>query len=162
MYATTFGYTGRMTQKLSPQHLDAWRLFLISHTRLVNKIDKHLQDADLMPLNWYDVLIELYEATDRKLRMSELAERVLLTRSGLTRLVDRLEKVGYLIREIDPDDRRGFYAIITEQGIEAMREAWKIYSASIQELFATQISDDEAQLLADIFTRMLDKAGYNA
>lgn len=144
-----------MNEKLSPQHLDTWRLFITSHTRLINAIDKDLSEAGCIPLNWYDVLIELYEAPEKRLRMSELADKVLLTRSGLTRLVDRLEKAHYLTREIDPDDRRGFYAIITDDGIAAMRSAWRVYSRGIRRFFADHLGDEEVHLLHDLFSRFL-------
>ena len=150
-----------MSKKLNPKHLEAWRLFLTTHTTLVKTIDSQLNDADQIPLNWYDVLIELYEAPDRRLRMSDLANRVLLTRSGLTRLVDRLEKADYITRSPDPDDRRGYYASITESGIDAMRQAWKVYSASIQQAFADHINPEEAEFLIDILSRMLDNQSLN-
>jgi len=145
-----------MDRKLNPQQLEAWRLLLTSHAHLVGKIDAALSEVNQIPLNWYDVLIELYEAPARKLRMSDLAERVLLTRSGLTRLVDRLEKQGYLQREIDPEDRRGFYAVITSEGIEVMRQAWPIYEDGIYQNFAIHLTDEEAALLANVFSRILD------
>lgn len=144
-----------MTTKMNPTHLRAWRLFLTANTKIINAIDTQLGAADQIPLHWYDVLIELYEAPDQQLRMSDLAERVLLTRSGLTRLVDRLEKAGHLIREIDPDDRRGFYAKITPSGIGAMRQAWPIYAQGIATLFAQHLSEEEATILAAAFERML-------
>lgn len=144
-----------MTKNLSTHHLQAWRLFLTTNARLIAQIDDALHTAQQIPLNWYDVLIELYEAPGKRLRMSELAERVLLTRSGLTRLVDRLEKEGYLTREIDPADRRGFYATITDSGVEAMRQAWPIYADSISHRFAQHLSDEEARLLIDLLSRML-------
>lgn len=150
-----------MSKKLNPKHLEAWRLFLTTHTTLVKTIDSQLNDADQIPLNWYDVLIELYEAPDRRLRMSDLANRVLLTRSGLTRLVDRLEKADYITRSPDPDDRRGYYASITESGINAMRQAWKVYSTSIQQAFADHINPEEAEFLIDILSRMLDNQSLN-
>ena len=144
-----------MSKKLSPQHLTAWRLFLTTNARLIAEIDRQMQAAEQIPLNWYDVLIELYEAPDQRLRMSDLAQRVLLTRSGLTRLVDRLENKGYLTREIDPEDRRGFYANISKSGIQAMQQAWRVYAEGIATLFASHLSDEEAALLEAIFTRML-------
>ncbi len=156
-----FGTMRRMNEKVPSQHLHAWRLFLTAHAQLITAIDARLRAAQQIPLNWYDVLIELYEVPDQRLRMSDLAERVLLTRSGLTRLVDRLEKAGYLRREIDPEDRRGFYAIITDAGIEAMRGAWPVYASGINQLFAQYLSAAEARLLTDIFARMLEDIADN-
>jgi DNA-binding MarR family transcriptional regulator len=123
---------------------------------LIADIDRRLAAAGQIPLHWYDVLIELYEAPDQKLRMADLAQRVLLTRSGLTRLVDQLEAKGYLRRVLDPEDRRGFYAILTDAGVAAMRSAWPIYAAGIQELFGAHLSPEEAAILVRLFARMLD------
>ena len=143
-----------MDKQLKPQHLNAWRLFITAHARVVSDIESRLAVDGQIPLHWYDVLIELFEAPDRRLRMNELAERVLLTRSGLTRLVDRLEKQGYLRRELDPNDRRGFFAIISDSGIEAMRHAWPVYARGIAEQFAAHVSDEEAEVLARVFARI--------
>ncbi len=145
-----------MTKKPTDTQLTAWRLFLTASAKLVDKIDAKLRAADQIPLNWYDVLIELHEAPGKRLRMSELADRVLLTRSGLTRLVDRLEKAGYITRELDPEDRRGFYAVITPDGVGAMRTAWPVYRAGIDEGFAQHLDEAEAEILAKAFQRMLD------
>src|SRR5215467_2431171 len=83
----------------SELHLVAWRAFLKAHATVVDRIDHDLAAKQRLSLSSYDVLIELYEAPDRRLRMHELAQRVVLSRSGLTRLVDRLEREGYLTRD---------------------------------------------------------------
>lgn len=145
-----------MTKKLDDKQLGAWRLFITAHARLINTIDAQLQAAEQIPLNWYDVLIELYEAPERRLRMSDLAEKVVLSRSGLTRLVDKLEKQDYIRREIDPDDRRGFYAVLTNTGAQAMRKAWPIYAQGIQDTFAQYLSDADAACFAEVFKTILD------
>jgi DNA-binding MarR family transcriptional regulator len=137
-------------------NLQAWRLFITLHATLITKVDKQMIEAGKIPLHWYDVLIELYEAPEHRLRMHELAEKVVLSRSGLTRLVDRLAEAGYLMRETDPNDRRGYYCLLTEGGITALRDAWTIYSAGIQAEFADYLDADEAELLVKIFTRMLN------
>jgi DNA-binding MarR family transcriptional regulator len=137
--------------------LNAWRLFITAHAKLIDKIDSQLAAANQISLSWYDVLIELYEAPEHRLRMHELAEKVVLSRSGLTRLVDRLEKEGFIQRELDPNDRRGFYAIITDKGIEALRAAWPVYAEGISQFFAQHLDDNEAKVLATIFSRMVDK-----
>jgi len=167
-YATTLGYLFSclmerlMSEKINDGHLEAWRLFITAHTEVITRIDEQLASADQIPLHWYDVLIELYEAPERKLRMHELAQKVVLSRSGLTRLVDRLEKANLLHREIDSDDRRGFYAVLTEAGVGAMRAAWPVYSGGITAYFARHVSEEEAALLAGIFTRMIDSARKSA
>ncbi|MCI0712950.1 MAG: MarR family transcriptional regulator [Chloroflexi bacterium] len=145
-----------MNEKTNSLMVETWRLFITTHATLIGIIDKEMADADVVPLHWYDVLIELYEAPDRKLRMHELAERVVLSRSGLTRLVDRLEKAGYLQREVDPEDRRGFFTVITDEGVNALRTGWKVYEQGIKEHFARFLSEEEAIILQNAFTRMLE------
>jgi DNA-binding MarR family transcriptional regulator len=141
-------------KRLSDSELAAWRLFLTLHRRLVDAIDRDLQQARRLPLNSYDVLIELQEAPDHRLRMAELANRVVLSRSGLTRLVDRLENDGYLARDAVGGDRRGTYAVITEQGIRALREAWPIYARGIQRYFAEALATEEAEILAALLQKV--------
>ncbi len=145
-----------MTRKrLSEQHLTAWRAFLKAHATVIDRIDHDLLAARRLPLSSYDVLIELYEAPGRRLRMYELAERVVLSRSGLTRLVDRLEAEGFLTRDRSGTDRRGAYAVITEQGIAAMRQAWPVYARGIIQYFAQWLTPEEAQLLGSALGRIL-------
>jgi DNA-binding MarR family transcriptional regulator len=143
------------TKHLSEQHLTAWRAFLKAHATVIDRIDHDLLAARCLPLSSYDVLIELYEAPGRRLRMYELAERVVLSRSGLTRLVDRLEAEGYLTRDRSSTDRRGAYAVITEQGIAAMRQAWPVYARGIIQYFAQWLTPEEAQLLGSALGRIL-------
>ena len=148
-----------MTQQpLSEQHLAAWRTFLKVHATVIDRIDRGLVAAERLPLLSYDVLIELYEAPERRLRMHELAERVVLSRSGLTRLVDRLEAEGLLTRDRCVTDRRGAYAVITEQGIAALRRTWPIYARGIAEYFAQWLTLEEAAVLEAAFGRILQAA----
>lgn len=140
---------------LSEQHLAAWRIFLKAHTTIIDLIERDLLAAKRPTLSTYDVLIELYEAPEHRLRMHELAERIVLSRSGLTRLVDRLEAEGFLTRDRSGTDRRGAYAVLTAQGIEALHQIWPIYSKGIAEYFAQWLTIEEAQLLEAAFERIL-------
>ncbi len=144
-----------MTHKIDETHLNAWRTFITVHATLIDRIDHELLAADQIPLHWYDVLIELAEAPERRLRMHELASAVVLSRSGLTRLVDRLQKEGLLTRQPDPADRRGSFAVITEKGLAALRQAWPIYASGIASHFVEHLSDEEAKLLTEILKRMI-------
>ena len=141
--------------ELDNERKDVWRAFLTAHARLLERIDGRLAAADVLPLDWYDVLLALEEAEGNRLRMGELAQNTLLSRSGLTRLVDRIEAAGYLRRENCPSDRRGFFAVLTEAGLEARRRTWPVYSEAIRDLFARHLSDAEARTLHGIFARML-------
>jgi DNA-binding MarR family transcriptional regulator len=142
---------------LSQTQLTGWRLFLTLHRRIVDAIDHDLQTVGRLPLTSYDVLIELYEAPDKRLRMAELAERVVLSRSGLTRLVDRLEADGYLMRDRVGGDRRGAYAVITERGNDALQEAWPTYARGIIQYFASALSPDETATLADLLQKITQR-----
>jgi DNA-binding MarR family transcriptional regulator len=152
--ATTLWYTVGMDTELAPLRLVAWRSFLTAHAALINQIERELLEAGVVPLSWYDVLFALYEAPDRRLRMSELASAIVLSRSGLTRLVDRLEAEGLLARERSASDRRGAFAVLTEKGVEAMQQAWPVYARGIQDHFARFLNDEEARVVTKIFRRM--------
>lgn len=145
-----------MKHLLDAEHLTAWRMFITAHARLIETIDQELAAAGCISLAWYDVLVELVEAPGHRLRMSEVAERVVLSRSTLTRLVDRLEAEGLLQRERSTTDRRGAYAVLTEPGRAALRKAWPIYAQGISTHFAQHLSADEAKLLSGSMARVLD------
>ena len=133
----------------------AWGSFVVAHARLTRLIDAEMTAAGVLPLEWYDVLLPVYEAPGRRLRLSELAERALVTRSGLTRLVDRIEAKGLLARERCTDDRRGAFAVLTDPGLEALRRSWPKYEALIEEHFGRHMSDEDAATVHRVFSRML-------
>ena len=144
-----------MMIELEESRLSAWRKFLTAHARLIEQIEHELAEAKVLPLGWYDVLLALYEAPDRRLRMHELASAVVLSRSGLTRLVDRLEAEGLLARERCGTDRRGAYAVLTDAGLAALRQAWPVYMRGIVEHFAGYLNDEEVRVLTEVFQRIL-------
>ena len=150
-----------MTEKLDELHLSAWRAFITAHALLIDAIDRELAQAGRVSLQWYDVLIELYEAPDRRLRMSELARKVVLTKSTVSRLVDRLEKEGLLERQNAPTDGRGAYAVLTEKGVQALREAWSVYASGIRTYFAQHLTADEASALSAVMQKMIDAAAQD-
>lgn len=129
-------------------------MFITLHAKIIERIDADLQRAGGISLLHYDVLIELFEAEEKQLRMYELAQRVVLSRSSITRLVDQLEKQGLLTRKTDPEDRRGSYAVLTEAGETALIESWPFYRDAILRHFGSFLADDEARTLAQVFARM--------
>ncbi|MEO7243793.1 MAG: MarR family transcriptional regulator [Rubrivivax sp.] len=133
----------------------AWALLLATHASLVERIEAALAAAQLPSLAWYDVLWALERAGDGRLRMHELAQRVVLSRSNLTRLADRLEAAGLIGRERCPDDRRGAYAVLTPAGRALRKRMWPLYRAQIETLFASHLSAQEATTLSDLLTRIL-------
>lgn len=116
-------------------------------------MEKELADAGT-PLGWYDVLLQLAEAPERRLRMAELADRVLLSRSGLTRLVDRLAAEGLVRREPSPSDARGTYTVLTQAGFERLRAAAPVHLAGIDQHWVSQFSDDELRQLGGLLGRI--------
>lgn len=134
--------------------LAAYRAFITAHAAIIAQLEREMAAAGVIPLTWYDVLLELYEASERRLRLHELARRVVLSRSGLTRTVDRLAAAGLLRRESDPLDRRGAFAILTTEGHAALRQAWPIYARGIAAYFTRHLDEEEARALTAIFERI--------
>jgi DNA-binding MarR family transcriptional regulator len=129
--------------------LGVWRRFLTAHARINRELERELERDGGLPLPWYDVLLQLAEAPDRRLRMADLAEAVLLSRSGLTRLVDRLEKAGLVRREPSPDDLRGTYTVLTAAGVHRLRAAVPVHVAGIRAHFLDRLDDDRLRALDD-------------
>lgn len=141
---------------LDDGHKQAWIRFFQAHGLITKAIDVRLRVAGMVPMDVYDVLYVLEGAPEGRLRMSELASRVLLTRSGMTRMTDRLEKAGLLRRASCPEDRRVQYVSITDLGLSERARAWEVYREGIAELFAAHVTDDEAATLSDSLGRIVD------
>ena len=139
---------------LSEAREEAWRAFITAYAVAIEGIERGLAEEGLPPLGWYDVLLELSVAPGRRLRMRELARAVVLSRSGLTRLVDRMERAGLLRREPTPDDRRGSYAVLTEEGAGMRRRMWPVYARGIAEHFGMHLDDEEARVLGEALRRV--------
>jgi DNA-binding MarR family transcriptional regulator len=124
---------------MEDEALAAWGALLSAHARIVGRVETALAEAGLPPLAWYDVLWPLYRAPDRRLRMGALAAEVTLSRTGLTRLVDRVERDGLLRREPAPEDRRGSYVVLTTAGAAMLRRMWPVYERVLDEEFAAKV-----------------------
>ncbi len=135
----------------------AWALLLTAHATLVQRIEDSLAAAGLPPLAWYDVLWELEKAGGR-LRMVELARRVVLSKSNLSRLADRLERAGHAAREDADDDGRGYDLVLTRAGRALRKRMWPTYEAQIQALFARHVNADEARVMGEALARMIRAA----
>lgn len=148
-----------MTEQLSRHdpRLGAWSAFLRAHARVVRELERELQAEQRMALTDYDVLVQLANAPDRRLRMSELADRLLLSRSGATRLVDRLVAQGLVERVMCDIDRRGQWASLTDAGVDRLRQASPTHLRGVAEHFLDRLSADELDALERVFTR-LDEA----
>ena len=127
--------------RISDTTLGAWRAFLNAHALATKRISGDLAQAGLPDLTWYDVLWTLYRADGRRLRIRELADAVVLSSTGMTRFVDRLEAQGLVRREAVPGDRRGAYAVIAKDGIDLLRRMWPVYARGITTYFEPAVRD---------------------
>lgn len=146
-----------MTRDLDGR-LPAWAALLRVHAAVVPRLERELSAARQMPLSWYDVLLELNAAPDRRLRMSELGARVVLSRERVSRVVDELERAGLVSRERNPDDKRSFFAVLAPQGRQRLRAAAPTYLAGIERHFTSHLTDEEARVIAAAFERVLAAA----
>ena len=141
-------------KRLSPLELAAWGGLLRAHARLVHELDRELEAEHGLPLTQYEVLLHLERAPHQRLRMSELARSVLLSQSGVTRLVDRLERDGLVAREPCPDDRRGLLATLTPAGLRRLEEARPTHLAGVRRRFLAFFDERELQSLGDAWERI--------
>jgi DNA-binding MarR family transcriptional regulator len=141
--------------RLDTRELRAWRGLLRTHAQLSKALDAQLDAAHGLQLTSYEVLVYLSDAEGGRMRMNDLAASVLLSRSGLTRLVDRLEREGYLERCSCAHDARGAFAVITQAGREKLEAARETHLAGVRELFLSRFTPEELDLLGDAWERVL-------
>ena len=136
--------------------LGAWRAFIQTHARLLHRLDEELQEAHGLSLAEYDALLQLVNAPERRLRMSVLADRVLLSRSGITRLVDRLAADGMVERFACPTDARGSMAAITALGVSRLRSASRTHLDGVRRYFLDVVSPEEQATIQRSLGRVSD------
>src|SRR3954470_22699402 len=144
------------TPQFPELELDAWRGFLRTHATLVRELDEELTERHGLPLSSYDVLVQLDESPGGRLRIATLADAVLLSRSGLSRLVTRLEKQGLLEREECASDARGAFAAITDEGRARLAEARATHRAGVRKRFLDKLGEREQRQLTRAWSRLLD------
>jgi DNA-binding MarR family transcriptional regulator len=144
-----------MTETRKHLSTSAWGALLQVHAAVVPVLDQTLMTEVGMPLRFYDVLLEVASAPDRKLRMSDLADRVVLSRTRVSRLVDEMVATGLLIREQNPQDGRSAYAALTDLGLQRYRQAAPIYLSGIETHFAKSLGSAELKQLVAILQRVL-------
>lgn len=135
----------------------AWAVLLTAHATLIERVEAALAAAGLPALAWYDALWELEKAGGR-LRMRELARRVVLSKSNLSRLADRLEGAGLVERADAADDRRGYDLVLTRAGRAMRRRMWPLYEAQIEALFSRHVTAEEARVVAEALGRTVKAA----
>ncbi|HVK04636.1 MAG TPA: MarR family transcriptional regulator [Armatimonadaceae bacterium] len=142
--------------ELSRKQRQAWAALFEAHGLVLRRIDADLEREGIGSLAEYDVLYVLYQSPERRLRLAELADQVLISRSGLTRLVDRLEARGFLRRESCPEDRRGSYAVVTDAGVEELRRIWAFYARGVADYFMRHLDAQETDMVARVFGKVRD------
>jgi DNA-binding MarR family transcriptional regulator len=147
-----------VTLRASDWRIGIWRSFLRAHATVMRDLEREMGTATGLPLAWYDVLLQLAEAPGRRLRMAELADRILLSRSGLTRLIDRLQNEGLVRREPSPDDARGTFTVLTAAGFDRLRAAAPVHLAGIRDHWLAHFSDDELRVLGGWLGRLTPSA----
>lgn len=130
------------------ERVDAWRWLLRAHAATLPAIEADLARAGVVKLAWYDVLLELDNAPERRLRMTQLGQRVTLSRSRVSRIVDELVREGLVERVADADDRRASFAVLTAAGRRALRRAAPLYLDSVERHFSALLEDHEREVVA--------------
>lgn len=145
-----------MRTKLGLSQLKAWGGFIVSHARVFNEIERRMaQQEDILPFHWYDVLYVINATSkDKRLKMSEVAELIVTSKSALTRSVDKMVDEG-LIRKVPcGKDKRVLYATMTAKGHAALRKSWPFYKAQVQDLFGQYLSNEDARNLTKILMKL--------
>jgi DNA-binding MarR family transcriptional regulator len=137
---------------LSTREIAAWRGFLRTHARLLRHLDRQLTDEQGLAVSSYEVLLRLAEAPGGSMRMKDIASSLLLSRSGLSRVVDELERKGYVTRQACPTDARGTEAVITRNGRSAFRKAQNSHLRSVRTEFLDKLSQDQLRALGEVWT----------
>jgi DNA-binding MarR family transcriptional regulator len=143
---------------LTETELAAWRGMLVAHARVTQQLDAQMRAAHGMSVSAYEVLLFLVEAPGHRMRMSDIADQVLLSRSGCTRLVDRLARLGYVSRSAADGDGRGLYAELTEPGVTMANTARVTHRAGIRRYFLDGLSTRDEQALGAIWRRVNEAA----
>ena len=150
-----------MDEGLTDLEERTWRAFMSANVQLLERLDHELQQRAHVSLTDYEILSELADAPGRRMRMSELAQRVLVSRSRLTYRVDRLAEVDYVSREECEDDRRGLYAILTDEGAAVLTAATEGHVTDVRTWFFDLIDTEELGVMHRVMARMDAKLSAN-
>lgn len=154
-----------MAEDRDDPQVAAWRGLLVAHSRLVPAMERDLRAAGQVSLSWYDVLLELNAAPGRRLRMSELGQRALLSRTRVSRVVDELAAAGLAERQPDQADGRSSFAVLTPVGRNALRRAWPVYRQAIRRRLSAHLTAQQCRQLATLLDHAAvgaeaDRSGY--
>jgi DNA-binding MarR family transcriptional regulator len=141
-------------QEISDPTLTAWVRFLRAHAQITRELGARLEADHGLTMSDYDVLIQLYFAEGHAMRRVDIARQVLLTASGITRLLDGLERCGLVAKQACASDARVSYAVLTDEGVRKVESARDTHLADIDELFGSQFAPEERQQLAELLGRL--------
>ena len=145
---------------LNPTEMAAWRRYIVASRRLLEALDSDLAGHELSMPD-YEILAQLSDAPDRRMRMSELADVAMLSRSRLSHRMKVMEKAGWVRREACPVDKRGFFAVMTPKGWKAIEAAAPDHVESVRSRFVDLLSKEDQRTIAEIFTRVEDELRKN-
>ena len=134
--------------------VSAWAALLRTHAAVLPKLERALQPTGL-PLTWYDVLLVVNAAPDRRLRMTELGQLAVVSRERVSRVVTELERAGLVVREANPNDKRSSFTVITPEGRKRLRKSAPVYLKAIEEHFLSQLSYEESRVIAKALGRVV-------
>ena len=137
-------------------HLELWERLIRAHSGIVGRLEEEMERAQGLSLRWYEVLLHLSRAPDGAMRMQDLADLALQSKSGLTRVVDRMEEAGLVTRQVCPSDRRGILAVVTPEGRRRFRRAAALHVRGIERHFGRHLSAAEPATLRSLLDRLLE------
>ncbi|MGQ0841538.1 MarR family winged helix-turn-helix transcriptional regulator [Actinokineospora sp.] len=146
----------RVPRRTDELGIEAWRAVLLSYNAALRAIEHELDRVGTVPLTWYDVLLELNGAGKSGLRMRELADRVVLSRTRVSRLVDEMARAGLVRKETDTNDRRVVWALLTSEGRTTFRRTVPVYLAGIEKHFAAHLTDEEKKITTAALLKVAD------
>ena len=149
-----------MLEITDKEKTDTWRLLLETFALVMRNLERRIKEDQAIPATWFDVLLHLHEAPEKRLRIGELAGSLVLTPSNATRLFDRLEKAGYLRREATPEDRRGAYIVMTAEGEAAFMDGLPGNRSRVEEVFLGHLNDNDFRELRHALSKVY-KANKN-
>jgi len=153
---------GGMSLWRSPEHRAAWRTYFETSLRLETRIDENLRTEAGLSLIDYHVLLLLSEAPGRRMRMGELATRMVFSSSRLTYQIKAMEQRGWVLRRSSSEDKRVNHAVLTATGLDVLRAAGTCHVNTIQSLFTDDLDDDELRMLARVFDRLRERLEHSA
>ncbi len=145
-----------MNAKLTQAAIESWARLIRAQQLLIERVESDLTAAELPPLAWYDVLLEINREDSGQLRQFEIGDKVLLSKYNVSRLLDRLENEGLVERQRCEQDRRGANVIITKSGKALLKKMWVVYERGLEQYFSRHLSKQEIEQLAVLTARLIE------